>query len=126
MPPSTGADVSTAGAIPPDQAAIAALAGLPQLVVSDAAHAAEHSLEVQLPFLQTVLGFSAIHAGLSLIPTSIGIMVVGPIAGRLADRINGKYILLAGLLGAAAGIVLTAWTLSLSITSWQLVLPLAR
>jgi AmmeMemoRadiSam system protein B len=29
---------------------------LPQVVVSDEAHAQEHSLEVQLPFLQTVLG----------------------------------------------------------------------
>jgi MFS family permease len=68
---------------------------------------------------------SAIHAGLSLIPTSLGIMLVGPIAGRLTDRINGKYILLAGLLFAAPGILFTANALSLSVTSWQLVLPLA-
>lgn len=39
-----------------DAAALAALHGLPQVVVSDWAHAGEHSLEVQLPFLQTVLG----------------------------------------------------------------------
>jgi AmmeMemoRadiSam system protein B len=32
------------------------MADLPQVVASDAAHAQEHSLEVQLPFLQTVLG----------------------------------------------------------------------
>ena len=41
-------------------------------------------------YLQSVLGFSAIQAGLTLIPTSLGLMVVGPIAGRLSDRINGK------------------------------------
>ena len=76
-------------------------------------------------FLQSVLGYSAIRAGLSLIPTSIGIMVVGPIAGRLADRINGKYVLMAGLLVAAVGIVLTGSVLTMSVTSWQLVLPLA-
>jgi MFS family permease len=76
-------------------------------------------------FLQSVLGFSAIHAGLSLIPTSIGIMVVGPIAGRLSDRINGKYILLAGLIGAALGVGLTAYALALSVNSWQLVFPLS-
>ncbi|MBV9279179.1 MAG: DHA2 family efflux MFS transporter permease subunit [Chloroflexi bacterium] len=76
-------------------------------------------------FLQSILGFSAVHAGLSLIPTSIGIMVVGPIAGRLSDRVNGKYLLLGGLVAAAVGVVLTAYTLSLSVTSWQLVLPLA-
>jgi EmrB/QacA subfamily drug resistance transporter len=76
-------------------------------------------------FLQSVMGFSAIHAGLTLIPTSIAIMVVGPIAGRLSDRINGKYMLLAGLVVAALGVVLTAYALSLSVDSWQLVFPLA-
>ena len=76
-------------------------------------------------FLQSVMGFSAIHAGLTLIPTSIGIMVAGPIAGRLSDRINGKYILLAGLVCAALGIGLTAYALALSVNSWQLVFPLA-
>lgn len=76
-------------------------------------------------FLQSVLGFSAIHTGLTLIPSSLGIMVAGPIAGRLSDRINGKYTLLAGLVCAALGIGLTARALALSVTSWQLVLPLA-
>jgi hypothetical protein len=39
---------------------------LPQVVVSDAAHAQEHSLEVQLPFLQTVFG------EFSLLPLAVG------------------------------------------------------
>lgn len=76
-------------------------------------------------FLQSVLGFSAIHAGLSLIPASLGIMVAGPVAGRLSDRINGKYTLLAGLVVATVGIMLTAFALTLSVTTWQLVPPLA-
>jgi len=38
-----------------DQDAILSLSGLNQVVVSSAAHAEEHSLEVQLPFLQMVL-----------------------------------------------------------------------
>ncbi|HZV54092.1 MAG TPA: AmmeMemoRadiSam system protein B [Rhodocyclaceae bacterium] len=48
------------GRVPVDQAAVAAVAHLPQVEVNDAAHAAEHSLEVQLPFLQTVLDDFAI------------------------------------------------------------------
>lgn len=44
------------GAIPLDKEAIAAALSLPQVAASDEAHAQEHSLEVQLPFLQTVLG----------------------------------------------------------------------
>ncbi len=40
---------------------------LPQVVVSDPAHAQEHSLEVELPFLQEVLG-----DGFSLLPLVVG------------------------------------------------------
>jgi AmmeMemoRadiSam system protein B/AmmeMemoRadiSam system protein A len=54
------------GSIPLDRAALDALAALPQIVVSDAAHAQEHSLEVQLPFLQTVLD------RFELVPLAVG------------------------------------------------------
>jgi MEMO1 family protein len=43
------------GRVAVDREAIAAVAHLPQVEISDAAHAHEHCLEVQLPFLQTVL-----------------------------------------------------------------------
>jgi AmmeMemoRadiSam system protein B len=43
------------GTIPLDLEAIAKLKVLPQMSISEAAHAFEHSLEVQLPFLQSVL-----------------------------------------------------------------------
>ena len=43
------------GRIEIDQDAVAALTDLPQVVVADPPHAQEHSLEVQLPFLQRVL-----------------------------------------------------------------------
>lgn len=54
------------GRVPLDQDAIASLADLPQVEVSVAAHAQEHSLEVHLPFLQTVL------ADFSLVPLAVG------------------------------------------------------
>jgi AmmeMemoRadiSam system protein B len=43
------------GVVPLDTAGMAALARLPQVTQSAAAHALEHSLEVQLPFLQQTL-----------------------------------------------------------------------
>lgn len=43
------------GEIEVDQAAVASLAHLRQVVTSPSAHALEHSLEVQLPFLQSAL-----------------------------------------------------------------------
>ncbi len=43
------------GTVPVDQEAMQHILTLPQVRVNDAAHAPEHSLEVQLPFLQAVL-----------------------------------------------------------------------
>jgi AmmeMemoRadiSam system protein B len=43
------------GAIPVDMEALAAIRALPQVTISSAAHAWEHSLEVHLPFLQKML-----------------------------------------------------------------------
>jgi len=54
------------GSIPVDRDAIAAITGLPGVCVSDAAHAPEHSLEVQLPFLQETLDAFA------LVPILVG------------------------------------------------------
>lgn len=44
------------GVVPLDRAALDALSTRPDVVASDRIHAQEHSLEVQLPFLQRVLG----------------------------------------------------------------------
>lgn len=54
--PSVGAFASPLGAVPLDEAALERLRALPFVEVSDRAHALEHSLEVHLPFLQSVLG----------------------------------------------------------------------
>jgi AmmeMemoRadiSam system protein B/AmmeMemoRadiSam system protein A len=54
------------GRIPVDAAAARMLAPCRQVVVSPAAHAMEHSLEVQLPFLQQMLG------EFSLLPLAVG------------------------------------------------------
>jgi len=43
------------GAVAVDEAAIQSIADLPQITISPEAHALEHALEVQLPFLQHVL-----------------------------------------------------------------------
>lgn len=47
---------SPLGRVPVDTDALARLADLPQVLALDKAHAQEHSLEVHLPFLQTLFG----------------------------------------------------------------------
>ena len=64
--PSTHAFASPLGNVALDQEALAELKKLPFVEVSDRAHAREHSLEVHLPFLQSVLGDFA------LVPVVVG------------------------------------------------------
>ena len=70
------------GNIPVDAEAIAALSRLPQVTVSPAAHALEHSLEVHLPFLQTVL------AKFSVVPLAVGDATADEIA-QVLDALWG-------------------------------------
>jgi len=58
--PSVKAFDTPLGAIPLEQAALEELRGLPEVVVSDEPHALEHSLEVQLPFIQQLAPKAAI------------------------------------------------------------------
>ena len=48
-------------------------------------------------YLQSVLGYSAIKAGLILAPMSLIALVLAPVAGKMSDRVGGKYILMTGL-----------------------------
>ena len=78
--PSARAFATPFGTVEVDREAIAALAGLPQVVVSDAAHALEHSLEVQLPFLQTVL------EDFRIVPFAVGAATAHQVA-EVLDRL---------------------------------------
>ena len=64
--PGAGAFATPLGTVQVDAAAAQAIARLPQVTVSTQAHAQEHSLEVQLPFLQTVL------PDFKLLPLAVG------------------------------------------------------
>lgn len=49
-------------------------------------------------YLQSVLGLTALQAGLTIAPMSLVSMVLAPYAGRLADRFGGKFILFGGVI----------------------------
>jgi AmmeMemoRadiSam system protein B len=58
--PTVDAFETPLGRVPVDRDAISAIADLPFVVESDAPHVPEHALEVELPFLQTLLGAFAV------------------------------------------------------------------
>jgi EmrB/QacA subfamily drug resistance transporter len=55
-------------------------------------------------YLQTVLGFSAIKAGLTMAPASLASGFSAPFVGKLADR-GGKYLLITGFTLYATGLI---------------------
>ena len=57
-------------------------------------------------YMQQVLGYSAIHAGLSYLPLALTIIVAAGLGGQLVTRFGFKPILAAGMLFVAAGLAL--------------------
>lgn len=80
--PACATFVTPLGEIPLDREAMAGLADLPQVGLSDRVHAQEHSLEVHLPFLQRVLG------EFRLIPLAVGQATPQAVA-EVIDRLWG-------------------------------------
>ena len=85
--PGAQAFATPLGSVPIDREALAAVADLPQVVPSDAAHALEHSLEVQLPFLQKQLG------DFSLVPFAVGTASVQEVADVIERLWGGRETL---------------------------------
>jgi AmmeMemoRadiSam system protein B len=80
--PGATAFATPLGAVEVDAEAVAAVSELPQVVESAAAHAPEHSLEVELPFLQVLLG------EFRLLPLVVG-DADGPEVAEVLERVWG-------------------------------------
>jgi EmrB/QacA subfamily drug resistance transporter len=48
-------------------------------------------------YMQNILGFSALEAGVRFLPSTVMIIIIAPIAGRMADKIGPKPLIMAGL-----------------------------
>jgi MEMO1 family protein len=68
VPHHAGAFRTPLAEVPVDREALTALAGLPGVVLADEPHRREHAIEVELPFLQRVLG----DEGFALVPLAVG------------------------------------------------------
>jgi AmmeMemoRadiSam system protein B/AmmeMemoRadiSam system protein A len=86
--PAAGFFDTPLGRIAIDEKAAGTLAGLPQVVDSAPAHAMEHSLEVQLPFLQKALG------DFTLVPLAVGTASVEEVAAVLERLWGGPETLI--------------------------------
>ncbi len=78
-------------------------------------------------FLQLGLGFTPLHAGLTFLPFSAGVLVSSGAAARLAPRF-GRGVTMAGALiiaAAMAGLIITLHHYGPTVTTWDLVPALA-
>ncbi|MER5389132.1 MFS transporter [Saccharopolyspora sp. NPDC002686] len=71
-------------------------------------------------YLQSVLAFSALEAGLVMAPAMIVSALLSPVSGRMADRVGGKYVLMCGLALFAAGLAWLSWITVADRTWWEL------
>jgi MEMO1 family protein len=86
--PTVDAFETPLGRVPVDASALAAIAGLPSVIQDDAAHAPEHALEVELPFLQTLL------ASFRVVPLLVGDVTPKEIAQVLLPLWDGPGTLI--------------------------------
>ena len=56
-------------------------------------------------YLQLILGYSALKAGIILIPMEITVLIFGPISGKLADRYGSRVLSSVGLALNAAALI---------------------
>jgi EmrB/QacA subfamily drug resistance transporter len=74
-------------------------------------------------FLQLGLGFTPLHAGLTFLPFSVGVLISSGAAARLAPRFGRGVTMTGALIIAAgmAGIIVTTHHYGPAVTTWELV-----
>jgi EmrB/QacA subfamily drug resistance transporter len=64
------------------------------------------SLFVITQYLQTVLGYSALAAGVRILPFAVVMMVLAPQSAKVAERFGTKLVVFGGLVAVAAGLLI--------------------
>jgi EmrB/QacA subfamily drug resistance transporter len=70
-------------------------------------------------YYQSVLGLTALEAGLTIVVQPLVMMFVAPVAGSLSDRVSGKYLLMGGLILFSAGMGYIDWIARADSGRWS-------
>jgi EmrB/QacA subfamily drug resistance transporter len=72
-------------------------------------------------FMQNILGYGPLATGARFLPTTLFVIVTGPIAGRLSDRVGPRWLMTAGLVLVAGSL---AWLSQITVdTSFGYLVP---
>ena len=70
-----------------------------------------------LPVYVNTLGYDQLHNGLIIGACTLSYLLVQPLAGRLADRMNAVAVMLGGLVMSAAGVLLVPFTTGVALVA---------
>jgi MFS family permease len=56
-------------------------------------------------YMQNILGYSPLEAGIRFLPSTLMIVIIAPLSGRLADRYGPRWLIGAGLVVLAASLM---------------------
>ena len=70
-------------------------------------------------YMQSVLGLTALQAGLTIAAQPLAMMVVSGVAGAIVGRVGGKYLLIPGLTLFAIGTAWIAWVAQADSSRWS-------
>jgi MFS family permease len=72
-------------------------------------------------YMQNILGYTPLQAGIRFLPSTLMIVLIAPLAGRLADRVGSRPLMTFGLLAVAGAL---AWESRLQVgSSYTALLP---
>jgi EmrB/QacA subfamily drug resistance transporter len=71
-------------------------------------------------YLQLALGYTPLEAGLVLVPNAVLTAIGSAYAGRLSDKIGGRFVLIAGMTMLALGLVVIVVLAGPDSSAWQL------
>jgi EmrB/QacA subfamily drug resistance transporter len=69
-------------------------------------------------YLQFVMGYTALQAGVRLLPMAITMLIVAPLSARIVERVGTKVVVTTGLSLAGLGLALFAGLPSQNISYW--------
>lgn len=77
------------------------------------------SLVILPIFLQTILGYPALQAGIAMFPRGLGSFIAMPFVGAIMSRFDPRKLLVVGLVACSLSLVLLG-TLNLNVGYWQI------
>ena len=77
------------------------------------------SLVILPIFLQTILGYPALQAGIAMFPRGLGSFIAMPVIGIIMSRFDPRKLLVLGIIACAFSLVMLG-TLNLNVGYWQI------